>query len=124
MTKHKSLISAVQKGDLITVKELLDNGSNVNKPDKDGYTPLHWAAQEGFSQICNLLLERDADVNLPDNEGFTPLEVAVTKNQVGIVKKILESNANIHINRQGFTPLHASVAAGSEEVKAADQSFG
>jgi ankyrin repeat protein len=39
-----NLHKAAFDGNAERVKELLKKGANPNTQDKDGYTPLHWAA--------------------------------------------------------------------------------
>lgn len=48
-------------------------GADVDSPDSDGRTPLHWAAYKGFNESIRLLLVMDARYHLPDKEGCTPL---------------------------------------------------
>jgi len=38
------------------LRELLNNGANVNTADKDGSTPLHIADQEGHIELVRELL--------------------------------------------------------------------
>jgi ankyrin repeat protein len=42
---------------------LLAEGAPVDARDKDGYTPLLWAANRGAVRLVELLLARGADVN-------------------------------------------------------------
>ena len=42
---------------------LLEYGARPNAESKNGFTPLHLAAQEGHTDIVSLLLERQANVN-------------------------------------------------------------
>ncbi|XP_013397441.1 ankyrin repeat, SAM and basic leucine zipper domain-containing protein 1, partial [Lingula anatina] len=67
------LRQASQIGDADIVKQALDYVQEVNVVDKDGSTPLHWAAREGHENILNLLLHRGADRYLTDQYGRTPL---------------------------------------------------
>ena len=40
-----------------TLRLLLVLGSRVNLPDKEGCTPLHWAAIRGHTEACTVLLQ-------------------------------------------------------------------
>jgi hypothetical protein len=54
-------------------------GVDVDSPDHDGRTPLHWAAYKGFADCIRLLLVLDCRYSLPDKEGCTPLHWAAIK---------------------------------------------
>ena len=45
-------------------------------PGKLGFTALHWAAQCGHLDICELLLHSGANVNAQNQTGDTPLHLA------------------------------------------------
>ncbi len=53
-------------------------GLDPNLPDRLGFTPLHFAAQEWSEGVASLLLERGAEVDPLNRYGNTPLFVAVT----------------------------------------------
>ena len=55
---------------------LLASKADVNAKDKDGLTPLHWAAFKGHKDVAEVLLANKADVNAKDNLGLTPLHRA------------------------------------------------
>ena len=44
--------------------------------DKDGETPLHWAASGGSPAVVDLLIARGADMKAEDDEGKTPADYA------------------------------------------------
>lgn len=55
---------------------LLECSNNVDPTlsDQHGYTPLSWAAYDGYDELVDLLLERnDIDPNSKDVEGRTSL---------------------------------------------------
>lgn len=52
------LVKAVQYGATVRVRELIENGHDVNLPDNDTVTLLHWAGINNRVEIVKLLLER------------------------------------------------------------------
>ncbi len=58
------------------VSLLLENHAQVDLADKDGFTPLYVAVQQGHTAVVSLLLENHAQVDLADNDGATPLIIA------------------------------------------------
>lgn len=58
---------AVKHGFFVQVKQLLDEGMDVNVaawgPKSKGVTPLHLAAQGGHLEVMDVLLERGADID-------------------------------------------------------------
>ena len=55
---------------------LITCGVDVNKKDKDGWTPLHYAANRGHVDVVKILLKNKADKTLKTNDGGTALDWA------------------------------------------------
>ena len=68
----KALINDIIAGDIISVRQDLANGADVNAKTKSGTTPLHLAARKGNKVIAELLIESNADFDLWDKNGETP----------------------------------------------------
>mmetsp|Transcript_37812 Transcript_37812/g.59764 ORF Transcript_37812/g.59764 Transcript_37812/m.59764 type:complete len:703 (-) Transcript_37812:143-2251(-) len=71
------LLNAVQRGDLIAVRRMIDNGYDPKGTDYDKRSGLHLAASEGFLSICEYLIDKGADVNAEDRWKGTPLTDAM-----------------------------------------------
>lgn len=85
-------------------------------PDKNAFTPLHFAAQGQQSAAARVLLEAGAEVDAQDKFGKTPLSVALFNVRDGagdVVRVLLDSGASPDVkNKSGISPrdLAASVA--------------
>jgi ankyrin repeat protein len=108
------LLHIAALGDEMLFAFLLENGFSPNDKDKDGRTPLHWAAERNCEEIVKLLLaDQRVDPNTRDNEGKTPLFWACC-NGVDAVKVLLNDQCvdPITQDKDGRTPL--SWAAGQD----------
>jgi palmitoyltransferase len=56
-------------------------GMDINKKDKKGSTPLHWAAFSGAELSLSYIVSWDVDVNEQDTRGFTALHLAVKSSE-------------------------------------------
>lgn len=77
--------------------------------DKDGVTPLHGAAQCGWTDAVIALLVADAPVGAADKDGATPLHRAVSRSYyspTNVVAALLAAAAPVHaVDAKGSTPL-------------------
>jgi hypothetical protein len=71
-----ALIRAAGRGDVATVRKLLEAGADVNVRGADGGTALMAAAAHGQMESARLLLARGADASARDGRGRTALEIA------------------------------------------------
>ncbi|GJQ78328.1 hypothetical protein Trydic_g3745, partial [Trypoxylus dichotomus] len=94
------LCTAMRKGNhSIITAMLLNRGYAVNKPDRDGFTPLMVAICNGDEQIMGWLLRSGADVNFEANDsGLTALYIAALIGDLRMVNKLLDYGANKNMN--------------------------
>uniref|UniRef100_A0A7G3A8L6 Putative 26s proteasome regulatory complex subunit psmd10 n=1 Tax=Lutzomyia longipalpis TaxID=7200 RepID=A0A7G3A8L6_LUTLO len=71
-------------------------GIDINKPDNEGNTPLHFAAQAGQVDVVNMLLSRSRSivVDAKNNLGFTPLMKAALQGRTKCAKLLLFAGAS------------------------------
>lgn len=81
------------------------------------YTPLHWAASQGYVEMIKVLVGKSYDLNAKDENGFTPLHYAAVSGQIEAVKYLTENGADIYaVNSQNFTPLTLAAKTGQQDI--------
>ena len=74
------------------VRLLIQHGADLAAQAKDGWTPLHWASEEGHVEVVRLLIEHGADLAAQGEDGSTPLHWASERGHVEVVQ-LLEHEA-------------------------------
>ena len=77
------LADAVKRRDKQAVQSLLKKKADVNAPQSDGATALHWAAYLNDADTSALLIRAGANVNARNNYGVTPLALAAETGERG-----------------------------------------
>ncbi len=77
--KIMDIFHAVRDGKVESVICCIEKGDDVNKANRIGRTPMHYAALDGNLEVVKLLLKYNAKVNPNDNDGYTPLHYAAIK---------------------------------------------
>lgn len=80
---------AVVKGDLETVKKLIELGSDVNEKS-EGMTPLMYAARYNRLGIIKILVENGAKMGVKSTRGFTAMKYAKISNATEAVALLKE----------------------------------
>ncbi|ETI25564.1 hypothetical protein G647_02338 [Cladophialophora carrionii CBS 160.54] len=94
-----ALHHAVHTKRIEAVKTLLDQDVNPNVKDRQGKTPLHYAAERNLKNILKLILDASTtEINLTNNAGRTPLFVAARWNEFEIVELLLAHGAGFDSN--------------------------
>ena len=89
-----SLADAAESEDRAKFHSLLKERIDVNRPQADGMTALHWAVYHDDSEAVKLLLAKGADVKAANRYGVTPLSIACTNGSATIVEMLLEAGAD------------------------------
>ncbi|XP_078608945.1 death-associated protein kinase 1-like [Branchiostoma floridae x Branchiostoma japonicum] len=113
--------TAVEEGDVQTVRRGLEAGVDVNvKRDWVGWpdrTPLHVASRYGQTELAELLIEHKAEVDARDGYGRTPLHVASMNGQTEVAELLIEHKAEVDArDDDDLTPLHLASVYGKTEV--------
>ncbi|HET9269529.1 MAG TPA: ankyrin repeat domain-containing protein [Vicinamibacterales bacterium] len=85
---------AAQRGDGAAVRRLLAQKADVNVPQADGATALHWAVYREDVETVDALLKAGANAKAANQYGATPLSMAAENGNAAIVKRLLEAGAS------------------------------
>jgi ankyrin repeat protein len=111
------IADAASSGDRAAVERLLKGGADVNAPQGDGATALHWAAYRGDAALAGLLLKAGAKADVANHNGATPLWLAATSGDAAVIRALLKGGANA--NEQlplGRRPLMLAARSGQVDA--------
>ena len=140
-----TLFEACKSCNTPQLKELLFNGVDPNVRDSEGWTPLHYAAEEGYEDGISLLIDAGADVNAINPSGYSAYYILMICENYSpsIIAKLysagaelgsdlheaillnIETEINYLIERKKFinakddlgnTPLHMAIAANRADL--------
>src|SRR5262245_18445799 len=108
------IADAAEKRDGKAVAALLSQHADVNGPQADGATALHWAAHWNDLALTRQLLAAGANANAPNDYGMTPLFLAAMNGSVDVTSALLDARAEGNAALPaGETGLMTAVRAGS-----------
>src|SRR5262245_33720210 len=89
-----SIADAAMQGDRASVLTLIKQGADVNAPQGDGVTALHWAARRADADLVAALFAAGADPRAATRFGaYTPLHLAAERGSAAITKTLLAAGA-------------------------------
>jgi ankyrin repeat protein len=113
-TADVRLVDAAKKRDKNTVRTLLRQRVDVNTPDVEGMTALHWAAHWNDLEIVGALLKAGANARAANRYGVTPLHEASTVGNLAIIEALLAAGADPNAALgEGETPLMTAARTGN-----------
>src|SRR5258705_4325736 len=87
------LTDAVEKQDRASIRTLLKQHADLNAPQADGMTALHWAAYLDDFETAKLLVSANANANGTNHYGVTPLSLACQNGNTEMVELLLARGA-------------------------------
>jgi ankyrin repeat protein len=109
-----AVADAAMAGDRAMVRQLLQDGADVNSAQGDGMTALHWAAMRGDLEMTEMLLYAGVNLRATTRLGaYTPVMLAARNGHGAVVEALLEAGADgTAANSTGTTPLMMAAASG------------
>ena len=89
-----SVADAVMNRDAAGLRALLQKKADVNAPQVDGSTALHWAVYHDNLQAADLLIAAGAKATAVTREGVTPLAMATQFGSIAMVERLVKGGAD------------------------------
>jgi ankyrin repeat protein len=101
-----ALVQAAKSGEGATALALVKQGANVNEPEADGTTALHWAVYHDDVPLIEALLKAGARAAVSNDYGSTPMSEAAIVGNTAVIGRLLSAGAPPDAaNADGQTPL-------------------
>ena len=111
---ESTVADAVMRGDKAVIRTLLKQGADVNAPQGDGMTALHWAARQGDAETAKMLIHAGANIRATTRlGGYTPLLFASQAGDAATIDALLAAGADPKgATGAGTTALMLAAASG------------
>jgi len=108
---------AVMNRDHAALQALLKKKADVNAPQRDGATALHWAVYNDDADAADLLLRAGAKPNVANRTGMTPLAMAALYGSTPLIDRLLKGGADAKaVGPNGETMLMYAARNGRPEA--------
>jgi ankyrin repeat protein len=109
---------AARRGDRELVRAAIARKADVNAPQVDGTTALHWAVDNDDLPMADLLLKAGAKVDARTREGVTPLQLAATNGNGQMIERLTAGGAQVNapVSQSGDTALMLASRTGKRDA--------
>jgi ankyrin repeat protein len=112
------MADAAMKQNREAVRLLLRQKADVNAPQVDGTTALHWAVRLDDLDTADLLIRAGAKVGAANRDGVTPLQLAALNGNAAMIEKLVKAGAdpNAPLSASGDTALMLAARTGTTDA--------
>ena len=114
---RSDVADAAMNGDRQAVTRLLRQKADVNAPQVDGATALHWAVYRDDLELAGTLLTAKANVAAANRVGMTPLAMAALYGNPAMIDRLLKAGADAKaLTPNGETMLMLAARNGNPQA--------
>ncbi|XP_071643955.1 death-associated protein kinase 1 isoform X4 [Temnothorax longispinosus] len=111
-----AMISAVKRGCVEAVSQLLLQGAPLNMKDSKEDTLLHIACEIGDEGMTILLIESGIDLDTPNKQGLTALHVAARHGHINLVRHLCLAGCDVDKTNRGIRADVTAIKYGHPEI--------
>jgi len=113
-----AVADAAMRGDKDAIRALLKQGADVNQPQPDGMSALHWVATSGDVELLDMLLYAGANVRATTRlGGYAPMHVASQAGHAPVIDALVKAGADVNaLTSTGATPLMLAATSGKADA--------
>jgi ankyrin len=93
---------AVMRGKKDVLRTLLNQKVDVNVPQVDGTTALHWAVRADDLESADLLLKAGARLSAATRDGATPMQLAALNGSATMIDRLVKAGADVNAPLSSF----------------------
>jgi len=112
------LADAAMRRNTDAVRSLLQRKADVDAPQIDGTTALHWAVRWDDLETAEMLIRAGANVSAANRAGATPMQLAALNGNAAMVDQLIKAGAdpNMPQTPYGDTPLMLASRTGRTDA--------
>src|SRR5215469_3714218 len=115
---RSEVADAAMHGDKPAIRALLEKKTDVNTPQIDGTTALHWGVRANDLELTDMLLRAGARVSAANQSGATPMLLAAMNGNAAILERLIQAGAdpNAPLSQTGDTALMMAARTGKVDA--------
>lgn len=112
-----ALADTAAHSDMAGVRAMIAQKADVNTPQVDGTTALHWASHYDDVETVKALLAAGANAKTTNRYGITPLAEACVNGNAEMIAMLVKAGADVNApHAEGETPLMTAAKTGNPEA--------